>query len=1462
MWTALVLYLLFILTFQIPAVQKYLGQRAAQVIGQQLNTQVDISSLQFSIPNHITLSDVLVKDRENQDMLKAHRLSAKVDLLPLIEGRISISTAQVFGAHVALYCKDSISRPNYQFVIDALASEDTTSTSPIDLRINSLIMRNSSVSYDRHDKPETPGMLNPKHLNVYDINAHIILKRLTKDMLNTTIKRLSFKEKSGLQVDRLTMKFDGGPRHSRLQDFILRLPNTNVELGELTASYLLRENELVVPSLSYNGSIKESSITFSDLACFLPSLKTFESTVKIQADIEGRGDDVTLQNLLVTSTTGDVDIDIDGWVRHLSDKESQWQANINHLTLSAKTIDFVSKNMEGRKAKVPAVINRLGKIDLKGIVKGEGPRTFDARCSLNADIGQVSVNMNMNKQRAFIASIETDGINLGRILDNKQLGMLATHIDLEGRIPDDEDAVVNAKGVVNRMDYNGYTYHTIRVNGSYSPTFTTGLLSIDDPNVKLNVEGTIEKSKRTNIVNIKAGVSNLSPKAINITDQWGDALFDATLNANFTASSLNDAIGTIDITDFNMATAEKNYQVKSLQLKTGYDDDTHYLNLLSDFAQINIKGNFEYETLMHSFTNFLAASLPTLPGLPKINPNTNNNFSVNAIITRSDWIENLLNMPLELRQPLMLAGTVNDQMRSITLECDIPSFAYKGNSYKEGHVSISSPNDTLRYSLQLSRLSDEGRATSLRAFGKAANNNLHASLAWDNHAEGARMSGQLNAVANFTTSFNNKQTANIKIEPSVINVHNSNWQIEPAYITYSDKYLDIKGLAIHNDQQHLTINGTASESDTDSISVDLKDIGVEYILQLVDFDAVDFNGYASGKGSIKGLFAGELQANALLTVNRFEFQHGRMGTLHASVDWNNEEKHIDIHAISDDGKDAMTYIDGYVSPDPGFIDLGIRAEGTHLDFAYSFTKSFISHIDGHGNGSVRLFGPLDAINLTGQLVLNGSAHVKTLGCTYEMRNDTLKIVPDEIEFANCSIYDIYGNEGIMTGGIHHHNLTKLTYDIYVDTQKLLAYDFPDFGDELFYGTVYARGHAAIHGRENEVVIDADITPQPRSVFVYNASAPDAITNQEFIQWNTSGDNNTAASGHQIESEFRSDLVLNIKVNATPDATLRLLMDQRTDDYITLQGNGELQTSYYNKGGFNMFGTYRVDNGKYNITIQDIIRKDFTFSEGGTIVFGGDPYEAQIDMQAQYIVSGVSLSDLNMGRSFGNTVRVKCLMNITGQPKAPIVDFDMDILNVNSDEKQMLRSLINSQEEMRQQVVYLLAVGRFYPQGANNAQSNEDDSGRSRTSLAMQSLLSGTLSGQLNSMLSQVIKSNHWNFGANISTGDEGWNNAEYEGIINGRLLNNRLLINGQFGYRDNARTASPSFIGDFDIRYMLFPNGNLALKVYNQTNDRYFTKSSLNTQGIGLIMKKDFNGWYDLFHGKKKKKKEKKKDKD
>ena len=786
--------------------------------------------------------------------------------------------------------------------------------------------------------------------------------------------------------------------------------------------------------------------------------------------------------------------------------------------------------------------------------------------------------------------------------------------------------------------------------------------------------------------------------------------------------------------------------------------------------------------------------------------------------------------------------------------------------FSNANVNLHSHADSLICSAEVKKHQDNGDIHDLSTHCNAADNLVDISLGWLNEGKSR---GCLNATSSFGKNSQGVTYAHVVVKPSDLTIGDKTWLVKSSDIHYTPKHIDIREFTIAHDRQHIIVNGTASASKSDSLHIDLNGIDVRYVLDLVNFHSVDFDGSASGKALIVAPF-GDMSAHADLTVRDFLFERGRMGVLSANVNWNKQESQIDIDAIANDGDDARTIIKGYVSPKRDYIDLGIQADSTHIDFMHSFTESFISEIDGRAVGKVRLAGPLSTINLTGQLVVNGSAMISPLNCRYTLDNDTVTFVPDEIELKNAVIRDAYGNAGYVNGFIHHKHLTRLSYDLEVAADNLLAYDFRDFGNDTFYGTVFADGTVGIHGRSGYLRMDIDVTPRHGSTFVYNASTNDQISNQEFIKWNdvtslipnfSPSLNNSSSSlipnssslipnSSSLIPNSSSDMFINFNINCTPEATIRLLMDSRTNDYITMQGNGMLRATYYNKGAFNLFGTYTLAHGTYGITIQNIIKKNFTFREGGTFVFGGNPYDATLNLQAIHTVNGVSLADLNVGNSFtNNTIKVNCLMNIGGIARNPQVSFDLDMPTVSSDEKQMIRSVLNSEDELNQQVVYLLGIGRFYPTGTNNSASRE----QSETSLAMQSLLSGTISSQISSVLNTVIKNDNWNFGANISTGDEGWNNAEYEGTVNGRLLNNRLLINGQFGYRDNVNTANTNFIGDFDIRYLLMPNGNLALKVYNQTNDRYFTKSSLNTQGVGIIMKKDFRSIIDLF-GKKKKK--------
>ena len=135
-WSLLALYLLLLGATRLPFCQNFIGQKISQAIGNHLGTNVSIGRVDIGLLNRIIIDDVNILDQQNEQMLSISRLSASIDLLPMMDGKIRISSAQLFGAHAQFYQKDSLSKPNFQFVIDSLASKDTTSHTPLDLRVN------------------------------------------------------------------------------------------------------------------------------------------------------------------------------------------------------------------------------------------------------------------------------------------------------------------------------------------------------------------------------------------------------------------------------------------------------------------------------------------------------------------------------------------------------------------------------------------------------------------------------------------------------------------------------------------------------------------------------------------------------------------------------------------------------------------------------------------------------------------------------------------------------------------------------------------------------------------------------------------------------------------------------------------------------------------------------------------------------------------------------------------------------------------------------------------------------------------------------------------------------------------------------------------------------------------------------------------------------------------------------
>lgn len=1424
-WTLIVLYLLLIVLMHLPSVQTFLGKEVAEALADKFGTKVEVGKVNLGFFNRIIIDDVMMYDQQGDSLIYASRLSAKIDCMAATQGKISVSSAQIFGLRANLYRQTAKSPANFQFVLDSLASKDTTQHKPLDLHIGSLIIRRGAIAYNQRDVAPRSGVFSPQHIRVSELSSHILLNHVTDNSIDLLLKKLSFKDESGFKLKSLHFKLQADRQKATLKEFRLLMPRSELVLDDLKATYRFEGKRFIPESLRFKGGIQQSKITFADVASLVPALRHFDDAVFVSSRFSGTAKSISVPSLNLRTGSGSFNLQARGSYSHASSHPA-WNADIANLNLSPAGVEFLAENL-GSKVKIPKGIQRLGTIHLTGKVKGY-EKVLSAKGNIETDAGNISLQAIKNDDH-IKASVDTRGVNLGRILDNRKLGTVEARIDAHGTMKH-----IFAKGNIARFDYGNYNFHNIDIDGDYDMKTIRGTASIADPNVNLSVKGDYQLGSR--LYALDAAINHLRPTVL------------------------------------GMKMHDPSYSLDNISISANNKGKEGHLDIEAPFVSLYARGQYDLTTIYGSIMRLVADKLPTIPGISKHAAKGYNDFTLQANITSAEVLQRMFGLPLSLNLPVHINGNISDAEKNVNLYINAPNFSWDGSAFHDANIELNTIGDSLRMEARISQGLPYEKAPVYRLRAAAADNNLSTLLYYANQSSKLPITGKIDARTQFFTSDNGATGVHVTVNPSEIMLGEKKWLLNPADIIYRKNELTVDMLNFSHGDQHIIINGKATPQATDSIVADLKDVDVAYILNLVNFHSVDFAGKASGKAVVKSIFQTP-EAYANLDVKDFVFENGPLGTLHAKAAYDNQEGQINIDATAEDGPEHLTVINGYVSPKRNYIDLGIEAHNTSLKFMENFCGSFLNNVEAWCKGKLNVVGDLKNINLVGDVVAHGRMHMKQLGTDYTFNHLRAHAIPDDIQFEGDSIYDSHYNGkhshfALIRGGIHHKHLTRLSYDLDIDANNFLGFDTHEFGDDTFYGTVFATGTVGIHGKSGETIIDIDATPEPHSIFVYNVASPDAISAGSFIHWNDAtpyiyrpySPDSDKDKKKDSSSDFSSDMRINFLVNTNPNLTLKLMMDDQTGDYITLNGNGVIRANYYNKGGLDMFGNYVVDHGQYKLTIQNIIKKDFDFQPGGTIAFGGDPYNAPLNLQAKYTVNGVPLSDLSIGRSFSsNNIRVDCLMDITGTPGAPKVDFSMDLPTVNSDAKQMIYSVINSQEEMKQQVLYLLGIGRFYTQTKNN-QTSEDASQQSQTSLAMQSLLSGTISQQINNVLSSFVNSSNWNFGANISTGNEGFNNAEYEGILSGRLLNNRLLFNGQFGYRDNAN-ATQSFIGDFDLRYLIFPNGNLSIHVYNQTNDRYFTRNSLNTQGVGLIMKKDFFNLRDLLGIKKKSKDKEKEDK-
>lgn len=818
--------------------------------------------------------------------------------------------------------------------------------------------------------------------------------------------------------------------------------------------------------------------------------------------------------------------------------------------------------------------------------------------------------------------------------------------------------------------------------------------------------------------------------------------------------------------------------------------------------------------------------------------------SLSLTLSNEALLARLLDSEVTLDEPMVVSGRMDGNM---VLTMTAPSFSLGQSRYDRTSAYFSCKGDSLRGSLMTTKYFDNVPVR-LEALLGGSMDSIYTEVLWKD-MQGGHTYGSLMADTRLHRRAGGRLSTHTHILPTNLFVADTAWSIAPAIIDYDDGELRISDLIVSRGDQFVSVNADLGR-DRQDLAVRLNDVEVAYLLGLTNFKPVTFGGKASG--SIVN--TADKNTVADLTVRDFRFNGADLGMLRARSVFDPADSRLTVKGKAQASAQDSTLIDGRVMLRDKQLDFRFISEKTNVQFLNKYVGKFIDDLEGTTTGDFHLFGSFKYVQMEADETIDYlKFRPKILGTLYTIENQPMHIRPDTIDFTGFVVRDPYGNEAHVKGSVNHNYLFNFNYNMDFLLNGLLTVNWAEQPSRPFWGTVFTDGHLNLRGTTRNVMLtgELDAVGEEGGSALYYNSGITAEESRDYVRFLPSPEVAVTTTKYDDDvprpyADQGADVTMDIKVNATPDATLNIVTDPVTRDFMSLRGSGPLQLAYYNKGRFQLNGLYSVGSGNYKLTIKDIIHKNFEIQPGGYLRFQGTPAEADISLKGVHRVNSVSLSDLNVGASHSNsTVGVDCILNFSGKAAEPKVTFDIDFPKANNDENLLLKKFILTEEDRNMQAVYLLSIGRFYTYNYNEFSSSTG--GPNQSTVAMTSFLAGTLSGQINNILQDAFHITNWNFGTSIAAGRMGFNDMEVQGSLSGKMFNNRLLFNGNIGYRDQITTYSNNFVGDFNLQWLLNKAGTISLKAYSETNDRYFTKSSLTTQGGGILFQKDFRKLRDFF---------------
>jgi hypothetical protein len=187
---------------------------------------------------------------------------------------------------------------------------------------------------------------------------------------------------------------------------------------------------------------------------------------------------------------------------------------------------------------------------------------------------------------------------------------------------------------------------------------------------------------------------------------------------------------------------------------------------------------------------------------------------------------------------------------------------------------------------------------------------------------------------------------------------------------------------------------------------------------------------------------------------------------------------------------------------------------------------------------------------------------------------------------------------------------------------------------------------------------------------------------------------------------KRNFALDLDVDATDVAKLKIMLPGDIGT-IDATGNGNVKLGTSTAEALSMYGNYTISSGRFQLTLMNLVTRNFSLQRGGSISWSGKPTDGRINATGVYTVKA-SLADLGLQidstAMTSNNVNVECLIHLKEALLNPTITFGMNLPNASEDITQTVYSLVDTtnQAVMTTQALSLLVLGSFSNVGRGGA----------------------------------------------------------------------------------------------------------------------------------------------------------------